>query len=201
MSENDFKSRACLVLLGALVAGTLAVSFMISQYGDQLIGRKTYPTPAAEIPRISVPSSMRQRNWIGNQGYGSCTHAALITLLRWNGLDKMASTWRRTHGNGEGPWSLSKQLDYGGIRYAYVTNGSVEFLEWAISTRRGCNITVKGGRHMVTLVHLDETHAAVLDNNSPGSFIWMPRNTLISEWKSSMGWAITPCYSPAAPLP
>ena len=163
--------------------------------------RKTYTTPAAEIPRVNVPASMRQQNWIGNQGYGSCTHASLITLLRWNGRDRLANAWKRTHGNGEGPYSLARQLDYGGVRYAYVTNGSVQFLEWAISTRRGCNITVKGGRHMVTLVHLDETHAAVLDNNKPGSFIWMPRNTLISEWKSSMGWAIAPVYVPAAPLP
>ncbi|KKL75688.1 hypothetical protein LCGC14_2052380 [marine sediment metagenome] len=163
--------------------------------------RKTYLTPAAEIPRVNVPASMRQRNWIGNQGYGSCTHAALITLLRWNGRDEIANAWGMSHGNGEGPWSLARQLDYSGVRYAYVTNGSVQFLEWAISTRRGCNITVKGGRHMVTLVHLDETHAAILDNNKTGSFIWMPRNTLISEWKSSKGWAIAPVYSPAAPLP
>jgi hypothetical protein len=96
---------------------------------------------------------------------------------------------------------MARQLDHGGVRYAYTTNGDVRFLEWAVDTRRGCNITVKGGRHMVTLVHLDETNAAILDNNRPGSFIWMPRSTLISEWKSSKGWAITPVYTPAAPLP
>ena len=187
------------------VACILLVAFMllvaVFSGCNGTVVRKTYPTPVAESPRVNVPASMRQRNWIGNQGYGSCTHAALITLLRWNGRDKVANIWGRTHGNGESPWSLAKQLDYSGVRYAYVTNGDVTFLEWAISTRRGCNITVKGGRHMVTLVHLDETHAAILDNNKTGSFIWMPRNTLISEWKSSMGWAITPCYSPAAPLP
>ncbi len=165
---------------------------------DGTISRKTYTTPAAEIPRVNVPVSMRQRNWSRE---GSCVHASLISLLRWQDRHSLADYWGKTYSGGEYPGRFARRLDYGGIRYAFVTNGSVEFLEWAISTRRGCNITVKGGAHMVTLVHLDETHAAVLDNNSPGSFIWMPRNTLISEWKSSMGWAITPCYSPAAPLP
>ncbi len=165
------------------------------------VDRHRYQTPPPEMPRINVPVEMRQHNWNGNKREGSCVHAAFITLLRWQGRTGLAKSWRRLHGNGESPPSMSRQLDYRGVRYAYVTNGSVSFLEWAIATRRGCNITVKGGRHMVTLVHLDEKIAAVLDNNRTGRFIWMPRETLISEWKSSRGWAITPVYSPAAPLP
>ena len=88
-----------------------------------------------------------------------------------------------------------------GIRYAYVTNGDVRFLEWACRTRRGCGITVLGGAHMVALVHLDDKWAAILDNNNVERFIWVPRETLIAEWKASYGWAVTPIYTPTAPLP
>ena len=92
-------------------------------------------------------------------------------------------------------------MDANGIRYAYVTNGDVNFLEWACSTRRGCGIIVRGGVHMVALVHLDSEWACLLDNNSVSKFIWVPRETLIAEWKASYGWAVTPVYTPAAPLP
>ncbi len=54
---------------------------------------------------------------------------------------------------------------------------------------------------MVTLVHLDDKWAAILDNNNVSTFIWVPRTALIAEWKASYGWAVTPVYTPAAPLP
>ena len=87
------------------------------------------------------------------------------------------------------------------IRYAYVTNGDVKFLEWACRTRRGCGITIMGGGHMVALVYLDDKWAALLDDNAVEHYIWVPRETLIAEWKASNGWAVTPIYTPAAPLP
>jgi len=109
--------------------------------------------------------------------------------------------WRQMHGDGEWPEHMAQQLDDAGIRYAYTVDGDVSFLEWACSTRRGCGITVFGGRHMVALVHLDAEWAAILDNNYTEEFIWVPRDVLISEWQNSYGWAITPVYTPAAPLP
>ena len=54
---------------------------------------------------------------------------------------------------------------------------------------------------MVALVHLDEKWAALLDDNAVEEYIWVLRETLIAEWKASDGWAITPIYAPAAPLP
>jgi hypothetical protein len=58
-----------------------------------------------------------------------------------------------------------------------------------------------GGAHMVALVHLDDKWAAILDNNNVEKFLWVPRETLIAEWKASYGWAVAPIYTPAAPLP
>jgi hypothetical protein len=54
---------------------------------------------------------------------------------------------------------------------------------------------------MIALVYLDDKWAALLDNNAIENYIWVPRETLIAEWKASLGWAIAPIYTPAAPLP
>ncbi len=154
-----------------------------------------------ERPTVNVPVSMRQSNWQGSRGEGSCVHATMISLFRWQGRLKTADYWRRSYGNGEWPEDMAAKFDKEHIRYAYVTNGDVKFLEWACKTRRGCGLTIMGGAHMVALVHLDATWAGILDNNGVEKIIWVPRETLIAEWKASYGWAIAPLYTPAAPLP
>jgi len=154
-----------------------------------------------ERPTVNVPALMRQSNWRGPHGQGSCVHATMISLFRWQYRLRTADYWRRAYGDGEYPEGLAAKFDHEGIRYAYVENGDVRFLEWACRTRRGCGITVMGGAHMIALVHLDDKWAALLDNNNVERFIWVPRETLIAEWKASYGWAVTPIYTPAAPLP
>jgi hypothetical protein len=158
-------------------------------------------TIVKERPAVNIPFALRESNWIGNQGNGSCVHATMVSLFRWQARFKTADYWRRTYGDGEFPEDLAAKFDHEGIRYAYVTNGDVCFLEWSIRTRRGCGITVMVGAHFVALVHLDDNWAAILDNNNVSKFKWIPRATLIAEWKASHGWAVTPIYTPAAPLP
>ena len=161
----------------------------------------TYPAPKKERPTVNVPLVLRQSNWRGPQGEGSCTWASVISLLRWQGQCRTADWIRKHYGDGEWPDDMAVKLSKIGVRFAYVTNGDVKFLEWACKTRRGCGITVMGGAHMVALVHLDAAWAGVLDNNSVEKIKWVSRETLIAEWKASHGWAITPIYNPAAPLP
>jgi len=161
----------------------------------------TLPAIVAERPVVNVPYAMRQENWLGSKREGSCAWAATISLLRWQGRYEMADWIRKNRGNGEWPEHMEAGLDSAGIRYAYTVDGDVEFLEWACRTRRGCGITVHGGAHMVALLHLDEEWACLLDNNAIQEFIWVPRESLIAEWKASHGWAVTPVYTPAAPLP
>jgi len=150
-----------------------------------------------EYPTVNVPPALRQRNYSG----GSCVHATLISLLRWQGQLGVAKDWRRKYSGGEYPYTFAGKLARENIRYAYTTDGDVKFLEWAIATRRGCGIDIYDGRHMVALVYLDAEWAAILDNNDISEFIWIPRETLITAWQAGKGWAVAPIYSPAAPLP
>lgn len=156
---------------------------------------------AADWPAVNVPPEYRQENWPGSEGMGSCVHASIITLFNWQGKFEIADRWKRNYENGEWPEDMAEKLDREGVRWAATTDGDVSFLEWACRTRRGCGVTVMGGAHMVTLVHLDSKWAAILDNNSISEFVWYSREEFISEWKSSRGWALTPVYSPPAPLP
>ncbi len=159
------------------------------------------PVVKTEYPTVNLPFVLRQTNWLGSKNEGSCVHATIISLLRWQGRPGTADYWRRTYSNGEWPEDLADKFDHEGVRYAYTTDGDVSFLEWACSTRRGCGVTVMGGKHMVALVHFDDKWAGILDNNDTDNITWVPRETFVAEWQNSRGWAVTPVYNPAPPLP
>jgi hypothetical protein len=156
----------------------------------------------AERPTVNVPMARRHRNWLGPQGEGSCVHASMVYLLHWMGRHKEADWWLTHNGDGEWDTDLAEKFDRAHIRYAYTSEkGNVKFLEWALKTHRGCGVTVMGGKHMIVLVHLDEKWAGLWDNNYPTKFRWVPRKTFIAEWLNSHSWAVTPVYTPSAPLP
>lgn len=188
-----------------LLTFTLAGCDVVIDVGGQDKG--IAPAPRKEYPTVNLPLSLRQQNWLGNKGEGSCVHATMINLFRWQGRYWMAAHWRQTYGNGESAdatWdprsNLADKLTREGVRFAYTTDGDEAFLRWACGTRRGCGVTVLGGRHMVALVHYDDEWAGILDNNDISQIIWVPRETFLAEWKNSNGWAVTPVYTPAPPL-
>jgi hypothetical protein len=152
-----------------------------------------------EIPTVNVPVSLRQKNWPGPDGSGSCCHSVIVSLLRWQGQPKAAEWYRRNHASGETPESLAQHLDAAGI--AYVNGDDLAFLEWAISTCRGCGVAVLGGAHFVALVHLDANYAGLLDPNDPRRIIFVDRSVFLSEWKHSGSWATAIIYPPSPPLP
>jgi hypothetical protein len=154
-----------------------------------------------ERPTVNLPRALRQSNWLGDREEGSCVWATTVSLLRWQGRYNTAEWVRRNYGNGEYPEHWAALAEQAGIRYAMTTEGDEAFLEWACKTRRGAGVTVMGGAHMVALVHLDDRWAALLDNNAPSRYIWVPREMFLAEWRASHGWALTPVYAPCSPLP
>lgn len=162
----------------------------------------TYPIYQREMPTVNLERALRQSNWKGSKGEGSCVHATMISLFRWQGREDLAERWRATYENGERYRSLAAKFDKEEVRYAYTWNQKdVNFLEWACTTRRGCGVTVRGGKHMVALVYLDKDRAGLLDNNRVGTIKWVSRQSFLSEWYNSFSWAVTPVYTPSSPLP
>jgi hypothetical protein len=113
---------------------------------------------------------------------------------------------RATFINGARPEHLAKV----GIRYAETFQKvDVSFLEWSLSTGRGCGVScsaiVKGKRqyfaHCVALIHLDDKHAVTIDPNVPAKCVVWDREEFLIDWALSKSWAFTPVYSPPAPEP
>lgn len=157
-------------------------------------------TAAAQTPAVNVPPAIRQENWVGWKGEGSCVHATMTMLLRYQRQYALADYWRKHYQNGETYEGLTAKLEQHKIRWA-GTNGqnNVKFLEWAIRTKRGCMVTTMQGEHMILLVHLDSKTAGVIDNNDPSRVIWKTRQDFLAEWYASGSWALTPVYTPPPP--
>lgn len=160
------------------------------------------PALRALVDRLRVIDPQpRTRNWINPQRQGSCAHASLYHLLHWQGQHELAEWWKRNHAGGENPIGLAAGLTAARIPFAETRSGDVAFLEWAIRTRRGANVTVDQGSHMVTLVGLDQTTAHILDSNQPDRIQPLPRETFLAEWRAANGWGITPVFTPTPPSP
>jgi hypothetical protein len=160
-----------------------------------------------ERPVANVPVALRQINWLGPHGSGSCAWASLATDLNWEGEYALAKRIRATHGDGVSVKSLCAGLTAEHIPFAWSSGkGDVAFLEAALAGRRGvlCGVNfehpVDDANHMVVLSHLDAQSAALIDPNYPSRDRWMTREEFLSLWSSTGSIAFVPLYSPTNPL-
>jgi len=161
-----------------------------------------YPDYEKEKPTVDLEEILRQSNWIGSQGEGegSCVWASMMMLFRWQGREDLADLIEANYENGSWPTDLATKFDINNIRYAYTSReNDVSFIEWACATRRGCGVTVKGGVHMVIVVHMDAEQVGILDNNHIEEIKWVPRQEFLNEWMNSESWAVTPLMGPPPP--
>lgn len=170
----------------AMGIGTLAF------YQKQPIRLYSY----SDLVQMDIPNNMRMQNW----GGGSCVHASTYHLLKWQGKHELADWWRKTYSGGEHSSRLSQRLESANLKYAVTVNGDTDFLWWCMRTRRGAGITY-WPNHAVNLVGLNTTNASILDNNRIGSYITVPTNDFIPNWKGYGGWAWTLVYDPPPPIP
>jgi hypothetical protein len=162
--------------------------------------KRVFGPGVTEKPVMNLPLALRQANWRGRNGSGSCVHASWISCLRWQGQYAMAEWWASHYDGGENYDEMVQRLDDAGIRWAgTVGEGDVSFLEYCHRTRRGCIVTWSP-RHVVTLVHFDDKWAGVLNNNEIDHILWIPREDFVKEWKYRGSWAMTPMYVPPPPL-
>lgn len=183
--------------LAAIACLGIGAAGLLDSTGPQV----RFPVPRTrERPIVNVPLPLREENWRGATGGGSCVHASWIMLLRWQGQYAWADYWRTHYGSGESYNGLMAKLEYHNLRWAgTVGKADVAFLEWSHRTRRGAIVTWSE-RHVVCLVHFDEKWAGVLDNNEIDRIKWIPREEFVQEWINRGSWAMTPIYTPPPPL-
>jgi len=152
---------------------------------------------------LDLPPDMREPNYAG----GSCGHASMTTLMRSMGLTEFADWWRRTYSGAESLGGVIAKMEKAGLRYAYTSSGSMEFLQRCHDTGRGAVIFYKP-RHIVNFVGLDAEYVYLLDNNATryperhGHYERIPRKTFEQNWKSNYGgrgWTLV--YRPPIPRP
>lgn len=190
------------------------VSQMVNVIRSVLLCLTLASAASAEVPAVNIPPSLRYLNWTDSRGQGSCVHANLCTLLEWNSRFNQAAEWRSLYSGGETHDRMLARLNAKHVRYADTFNKfDVAFLELAIATRRGCGVALSMSasdafawddrnrcNHMVTLVHLDESTAGVIDNRWPTRIVYHDRTQFLKNWKWSYSWAITPVYTPLPPI-
>lgn len=156
-------------------------------------------------------------------GYGLCVFTSIEIMSRWLNVMEVAGfqKWMENKPGGGFPAKVDQMIaafcKEKGIavpEYVQHTGGDDAFLDLAVSTGRGACVTYAGfdgfykdqwGRdcwidHMVYLAHLDQDWAAIIDNNRPGSWVWMSRKEFLTRWRArGGGWAFVFLASPPPP--
>lgn len=225
----------CLSLLFMLPASVVAQSSV----GGSFVVTKE---PVKDGIRVTsdLPASQHHRNVGGSDGAGLCVYTSFWHSALWQSVSDVYGFRAYMERRPGGSWpdkfekTLAAYCKEKGVPcpgYTMHTGGDIDFLKMALKTGRMVCITYCGvdgsGRyggevigHMVNLVYLDDSQACILDNNFPGTFLWMSANDLICRWRGvqpdgrpfmarngarSMpvggGWAIVLLPAPPAPYP
>lgn len=177
--------------------------------GNASVGPKEHDGVTA---RDAMPGRLHLRNVGGSDGAGLCVFASISHAARYQGLDELADMmdWMRSFPGGGYPEKVDEMIrrklgpDHG-VSYLHVYGPeSLELLALACASGYQPCVTYGYGErygvsiaHMVSLVHLDDERAAILDNNFPGddAYEWMSRDEFAARyaWSPSglgEGWGI-----------
>lgn len=177
------------------------------------IGGKTAPD-GTEI-QVDLPGSQHMTNKAGSDGSGLCVFTSISHSARWAHVELLENfrDYMTKYPGGGWPEKVDKYIakiakDRGVAPPQYVqVEGHREVLatlKAALKSGRMPAVTYAfsptgryGGRkiaHMVSLVHLDEKYACVLDNNYPGEdkYEWMSVDEFYRSFTGmgGSGWAV-----------
>jgi hypothetical protein len=160
------------------------------------------PNPYSNGTRAvaDLPASQHKKNVGGSDGSGLCVYTSVWHSALWQSVSELYDFrhWMESKPGGSYPEKFESTLAAYCKSKGIVcpgclqhTGGDEDFLDLAIKTGRMPGITYCGmdGRynspvaHMVSLVHLDKDRAAIVDNNYPGTWLWMPRADFLARWR------------------
>lgn len=202
-------TRICMSLLLVLApAVALAAQFSpmkepVAPDGTKLIG--------------DIPASQHIRNTVGSDNLGLCVFSSIEVVARWQNIPELTGfqKWMTRRPGGGWPQKVDqtiaafcreKSVDV--PQYIQHTGGDDSFLDVALKTDRMVCVTYAGSDdfyrsgidHMVVLAHIDQTIAAICDNNRPSVWVVMSRKDFLIRWRArGGGWAIVFLKSPPPP--
>ena len=167
--------------------------------------------PDGTEAHIDLPRELHVKNRGGSDGAGLCVFASIKHAALWQNVEPLEAIFEFMFTRPGGGWpekvdrivdALCREKGAPKPAYIHVHGADLEPLQLACRTGRMPAVTYSlspsgryGGRriaHMVSLVHADEKHFAVLDNNFPGTIEWMTPAEFRRAYggRSGSGWAV-----------
>lgn len=187
------------------------------------VGGKTAPD-GTEI-QIDLPAALHLKNVGGSDGAGLCVFTSISHSARWSnvGLLENFRDWMKRYPGGGYPSKvdqkiaqIAKEKGVPPPAYLQIEGGreTLDVLRAALASGRMPGVTYSfsptkryGGQriaHMVSLVHLDDKNAAILDNNYPGidKYEWISVEEFLQTFTGGRsGWAVILLDAGPPPLP
>jgi hypothetical protein len=156
-----------------------------------------------------LPASEHLKNKGGSDGAGLCVFTSIDHSARWHNVSQLVGfrDWMTKYPGGGTPEKVTAKIKQicaeKGVsepRYFQYVGKDLELLKLACQSGRMPGVTYRysptgryGGAkiwHMVSLVHADDKHFAVLDNNYPGVALyeWMTPAEFGPVWIQGGGW-------------
>jgi hypothetical protein len=200
-----------LVLSGTLMPLTFAASDHRIFADSAEVGGPTYHGVEIEI---DLPAAQHIKNFgAPADGKGLCVFASLSMAARWHNLRALFDLIHEIQEGGGWPEKVDAVLKQHapGVEYVQYEGTDPAILDRALGEGHMVCITYGYGEryqmqtiyHMVCLVHLDRELAAILDNNFPGTYEWMPRAEALRRFCHPDGkfWAVVFMAPPPPPIP
>jgi hypothetical protein len=160
--------------------------------------------------QIELPVAQHVENFgAPKDKLGLCVFATMDMDARWHNVRKLIGIINKIQEGGGWPAKVDAVFKQYApdLKYIQYEGTDPAILDKALSEGRPAGVTYGYGErykmqtiaHMVLLVHLDSKWAAILDNNFPGTYEWMPREEFLRRWvhPNGEGW----CYVMLAPPP
>lgn len=203
-------TRLTLVLLSLAIA-------LSPTYGDFKVGGRQL---GDKIVAVDLPDSEHLRNTGGSDGSGLCVFTSIDHAARYQNVPALIGfrDYMTRFPGGGYPQKVDQYIPkmanskgVGTPDYVQHTGGDEAFLRLALKTGRYPCVTYAGRdgvfyngsiAHMVNLVYLTDTDAAIHDNNYPRKYLWMSREEFLQRWRAmGGGWALVLLGSPPPPIP
>lgn len=165
--------------------------------------------PAVDL--LAMPQQLRPRN-IASRGLGCCTFRSAEYLARWQEVPQLYGLpeWMKSKGIAGGGYPtkqaemvrrISEDRQMAVPLFVQYEGRDPAIIELALATGRPVGVTWQAN-HMLCCVHLDESRAAIVDNNDPHRVQWFSREVFLRKWtQGGGGWAFILLQSPPPPPP
>jgi hypothetical protein len=212
-------TRSGLILLVLTLAGAGLGPELRGQtpdrHGEAVSSEPSYAGTAANAP---IPGDLHIRNEGGSDGAGLCVIASLLINGRYQGVPgledgKGSDLWRtaKSRPGGYYPEKLERLLkelypdeewfSWEGDGTELVAHYSALGYPVAATTNTGALYGYQSIHHMISVVHLDEDLACIVDNNDPGKYHWMPASEFAKRFVDGpKGWGFVWLRKPGGAL-